>query len=273
MKKNIHFYRLVLEKTSQTNLFESIDTTFKKKVLTFINNHEETDLFQINNKNIFTLLSFDEHHLFGTFGNVSDVIKGDHVRVRNRDDLSVEKISKLLEVYTYYYLDLESFNIALLQNSKLSDFKEPFKSFISSHFRISSIFEKIEVVPLLSGDIPNIVGKSIPLTAIKVAYTDNRLPENDFLSIKEVVNIGSNDIQSASINIDLKKNLKKNFFIKQFKKKDYSELKLETDTEVIDLIGDVITKKISVEVNKDDLRNPDIIKNKLQTQLLLINNY
>lgn len=268
MNKSIHFYRLKLEKTNQINLFETIDVTFKSKVTKFKENHDETDLLQINSKNIFTLVSFDEKHIFGTFGNVSDVIKGDHVRGRNREDLTVEDINNLLEIYTYYYLDIETLNIAFLQNSKLADFKEPFKGFISSHFRISSIFDKISVVPLLSDDVPNIVGKKVPLISLRATYADDRLPDNEFLGIKEVTGIKNKDIKKASINISLKQDSKKSWKINPFKKEDYSELKLETESESIDLIEGIITKKVSIEVSKDELKNADIIKSRLKESLI-----
>ena len=268
MNKSIHFYRLKLEKTHQTNLFEDIDITFKSKIKKFKENHDKTDLLQINIQNIFTLVSFDENHIFGTFGNVSDAIKGDHARGRNRENLTVEDISNLLEIYTYYYLDAETLNIAVLQNSKLADFKNPFKGFISSHFRISSIFDKISVVPLLSDDIPSLVGKKVPLISLRATYADDRLPDNEFLGVKEITGIKNKDIKKASINISLKQESKKTWKIAPFKKGDYSELKLETESESIDLIEGIITKKVSIEVSKDELKNVDIIKTKLKESLI-----
>lgn len=268
LNKSIHFYKLKLEKTNQTNLFENIDVTLKSKVAKFKETHDETDLLQINNKNIFTLVSFDEKHIFGTFGNVSDVIKGDHARGRNRNDLTVEDISNLLEIYTYYYLDIETLNIAFLRNSKLADFKEPFKGFISSHFRISSIFDKISVVPLLSNDIPNLVGRRIPLVSVKATYADDRLPDNEFLGVKEVTGIKNTDIKKVSVDLSLKQGSKKTWKINPFKKENYSEFKLETETESIDLIEGIITKKVSIEVSKDELKNAEIIKTKLQESLI-----
>lgn len=272
MIKNIHFYKMHLEKTNQTNLFEDVDTTLKSKVAKFMINCDETELSQIKNNNIFTLISFDEEHLYGTFGNVSDVIKGEHARGRNRTDLSVEEINNLLEIFTYFYLDLNSLNIALLYNSKIADFKKPFAEFITSHFRISNIFDTVSVIPLLSDDVPNFVGKKYPIMSIKAVYSDNKLPDNEFLSIKEIADISKNDVKNTMINISLKEIPNKSWKINPFKKDKYSELKVETASETIDLIEGIVTKKAFIEVDKDELKDIDIIKDKLTQSLLLIDN-
>ncbi|MEG0601214.1 MAG: hypothetical protein RR494_13675 [Vagococcus sp.] len=273
MRKNIHFYRLILEKTTQLNLFENTDITFKSKIENFIKNYDTTDLLQINNKNIFTIVSIDRSHIFGTFGNVSDAIKGDYVRGRNKKDFTVEGINNLLEIYTYYYLDLETLNIAVLQNSKLADFKSPFKSFISSHFRVSAIFDEIKVVPLLSSDIPNDFGKTSSLLSVKTSYVTNRLPDNEFVNVKEILGMQNNDIQSASLYVTLRKDFKKKLNFNLFQKDDYSEFKVETESESIDLIEGIITKKISVDVSKDELNDDDMIKLKLKESLLAVDGF
>ena len=267
MKKRVHFYRLILEKSKQTNLFENDSITFSDKVIQLFRNHDETDLIQVNKNKIFTLITFDENHIFGTYGKVDDVELGSHMWGRNKEDYSLEDIQNLIESFTYFYLDMDNLSIALLHNYNLPDFRTPFANFLSSHFRISAIYDQISVESILSEEIPKSYGRKIPINKIKACFVGETIPRNEFIAVKEALNIANNEIEEATIAITMKPNTKKKFSSFKIKKGSFSELSFENDSENIDLIQNMITKKISIEVDDEDLRDDLKIKERLRSLL------
>lgn len=265
--RKVKFYNLVLEKSNNLNLFESEHVTIQDKVAQLESSHYDSDKFQIIENKVFMLLSFDRNHIFGTFGKMDDVGAGDHIRGRNKNNYSVEDIHNFIESYTYFYLDLDSKILALLNNSSLPDIKKPFSHFIGSHFRITGVYDTIDLVPVISSEIPSRYGDDIPVVSAKISYADDRFPINPFINATEMLGIASADIKKADINISMKQGAKakKKFF--NFNRSDYSELKLETEEESIDLLDNVITKKVTIEIDSDDIKNDEVIKEKLRTIL------
>lgn len=266
MKKKINFYKLVLEESSQLSLFDDNSITFEDKVERFIENHDDSDLIQVTDNKVFHLISFDSEHLFGTYGKIDDIETGDHVRGRNREDYSIENIEDFIESFTYFYLDLTSKNIALLNNSSLPDFKNPFSNFLSSHFRTSSIYN-INIVSLMTEDLPSSNRNNIPISRIKFSYTDNRLPDNQYLSEREMFELSQNDIKNATVILTMNQGVQKDRRRFSFRRSEYSELKIENENETIDLIENLIIKKTSVDIDEEQLNDSDEIKQILLTSL------
>lgn len=266
VKKRVRFYELVLEKNEQINLFENEGITLEDKVEQLSLNHFESDKFQVVDNKVFMLESFDRAHIFGTFGKIDDISSGDHIRGRNRENYSVESIKNLIESYTYFYLDLSTKKLALLQNSSLPDIKNPFAKFIGTNFRVTGLYN-LQLVPVVTEEIPSKYGDEIPVLSAKISYSDDRLPENIFLNHKEILGISQSDIKKTDINITMKQGSKTNKRLFKFKKEEFSEIKLETEEETIDLINNVITKKVTIDLNSDELLDEKVIKEILKDLL------
>lgn len=268
MKKKILFFKLVLTKNPQLSLLDSQDTTLQNKIEEFIAAPKnKSDYIQVSNKKVFHISSLDTSHIFGTFGKTDDIEKGDTIRGRNRENFSVENIEPLVETFTYFYLDLNQKLIALIQKSELPDFKKPFSDFIGSHFRISGLFD-IKVVPYLSEDIENRFGKKTSVSKIKVSYASNQLPTNEYASTQETLDLAKSDIQKATLTMTMKPGVTKDF--KRFKslnKNEYEDIIIENEDETIDLINGIITKKVTIEIDDDDMKNSNKIKDLLALNL------
>lgn len=262
-KRKVLFYRLVLTENPQISLFEDKDIELADKVDTLSKNHIESERYFIYKGKIIMLSTFDKNHIFGTFGKIEDINNGDSVRGRNRKDYSIESIQNLVEVYTYFYLDLNTNRMAYLNNSALPDIKSTFIELISSHFRISALY-KVDLVLEKSPEIPDRFDQNIPINRLKVKYTSDTLPDNKYASEKEVLGLSNGDIRDATLNLSFiaGTTAKKGLF-SRFRKDDYTKFEIETDEEIIDLIGKLVTKKATIYLEDDDLRDDEVIKNKL----------
>ena len=266
VKKKILFYKLNLTKKEQLNLFDSTETTLPDRVEKLSLNHDENETRQVIDEKIFQLYSFDRQHIFGTFGKVEDFKFGDYLRGRNREDYTIEDLSQLIELYTFFYLDLNTNHVVVIQNSNLPDFKNPFASFISLHFRISTVYD-VKVVPFLDKNIERINKKVVTLRKIKCEYADNRLPNNEFLNIKETMNLATNEIEKAHVSLTMKQGTQKEFSMLGFDKDAYSEFNVETSDEIIDLVNGAITRKLTIEIDSEKLKNIEYIRELLRINL------
>lgn len=267
-KKIIHLYKLILEESKMRSLFNEDEVALNDKVQQLSEKHYESDKFQVADNKVFMLNSFDKQHIFGTFGKMDDVSNGDHVRARNKENFSLVSIQNLIESYTYFYLDLNNNQMAMLYNNSLPDVKKPFAKFIASHFRISGIYEDIQLVPLISEEIPNKYGNNIPITSAKYSYADNSLPNNEFLSPSEALGISNSDIRRADVKLIMNPGAKADKSKFNFKNKGYTELKLETESETIDLINNVVIKKTTIDMDSDQLKDEEFIKHALRSAII-----
>lgn len=262
MKKEVEFFDLVLNKRKQLNLFGNDETTLSDKVQRFSENHTESDKVQVNGNKIFTLITFDKDHIFGSFGKLEDYDEGHHIRNRNKEDYTIEDFKYFVEKYSYFYIDLASNNIALLKRSGLPDIKKPLNDLISFHFNISGPWE-VDIVPKITDTIDNIVGKPIPVSKINYKVVNGNIPKNDFFSIENIFDISTDEITNATVRITLTQGSETTITKFQNKLNGFSEMKLENDRETIDIIEQVITKKSVVEIDQENLHNLDVIKDLL----------
>ncbi|MGF3114745.1 hypothetical protein ACQV2R_05125 [Facklamia sp. P12937] len=269
MRKKILFYKLFLENSKQLSLLTDDKTTLSDKVHALSEKYTDSDTFKVKNKKVFQLLTFDKYHIFGSFGKVEDLTQGDHIRARNKTNYSIEELEHFVETFSYFYIDLSNNDIALLNRSGLPDIKKPLEEFLSSHFRISGNWE-VSIVPKFSENIENKLGTKVPVSKIKYVVENDKIPENEYASIKESYDISSSDMRKVTVCIDLL-NQKDTFINKVVNKfKNYSEMTLENDDETIDLVEGIITKKHTIEIDNVQLKDTNSIKDLLRNALSAI---
>lgn len=266
MKKQLLFFKLILNQPDQLRLFNNDESTLSDKVQQLHENHTALDTVQVQDKKIFQLLSFDKNHIFGSFGKVEDLKQGDHIRGRNKNNYSIENLDHLVETFSYFYIDLTKDNIALIKRNGLPDIKKPLQEFLLSHFRISGNWE-VEIVPKFTDNVESIIGKKVPVAKIKYSVENASLHENEFLSVKEAYEISSEEIEKVTVNINLKKGNETIIDKAIDKFSRFSEMKIENDEETIDIVERIITKKVTVEVESDQLKNEDEIMKILKYSL------
>ncbi|WP_347298453.1 hypothetical protein [Dolosigranulum savutiense] len=266
MKKEVHFYKLVLKKRSQMNLFEDNEFTLADKVQQFSENYTDSDRVQVNGNKIVSLITCDKNHIFGNFGKLEDYNDGHHVRGRNKENYKIEDVEYFVETYSYFYIDLENNNIALLKRSGLPDIKKPLIDFLSFHFKISGNW-KVDVVPRVTDTIDNIIGKRITIDKINYKVANEHIPQNDFASIKEALDISNNEINDVTVTLNFKKGTETTIdkILDKFKK--FSEMKLKNDQATIDVVEKIITKKSFITIEKEDIHIQETIKKLLLSAL------
>lgn len=267
MKKKILFFKLILEENKQLNLFEPHDSTLQDKIDRFCQMQDSSELVQVLDKKVFQIISIDREHIFGTFGKTDDIQQGDTIRGRNRENYEVENIHSLIESFTYFYTNLNTNYIALINKSGLPDFKRAFSQFISSHFRVSSLFNA-KVVPYMCENIENRLGKQTEIAKIKITYATNQIPSNEFASSKEIFNLANEDVQNATLNLTIRTGVQKDLSkFPLLNKKIYENITIENNNETIDILNGLITEKLTIEINDSDMQNKEKIKNILSSSL------
>lgn len=275
MERTLVYYSLKLEKTKQTNLFDNQQTTLQDKAEELSTKNDKTEMTYKNLERSFIIEieSIARDYIFGSFGKLENFSNHDFMRGRRKEDYNLSELEDLVESYTYFYLDLDTNKIVVLYNYKCKGFKKAFSLFLQNHFRVTSIYNDIKVVHQINENIPQTIGKSTNFLHINFSYTSDRSPENNYLGFDEMFGVKNNDVKSASVQLYLdpttdkegvRQKLKE---LSLFKKDKFNTFKIDTDEEVIDVIENRLSKKISIEINDNDINNINKIKELLKKQL------
>lgn len=273
MKRNIIFYSLEFEKHSQLNLLEDNDITLSQAVENSSKSMKAYEKVYRKNNYIIEIQTINGNHIFGSYGNLSQVNPINTLRGRNIEDLTEEEIKDLIEKYTYFYLDLDSNNLVLLYDSQVRNFEKNFSEFLLNQFRLTNIFKEIKIVQWFNENIEQNLGRHSHLTKVSVEYKSNSLPTNAFASIDEISDINNNSIRNAKISLSLDPTVSNQHFIKKVtnflgKGEKYQQFKIDDEDEhTIDVISKTIVKKIKVEMNEEMFDDLEEIKNLLKTNL------
>lgn len=272
MIKTLLFYDLELIKNEQTSLFSTDNSSLQKKVEKFYESHTDDEMLYISKEDsvLIQLEELTPEYIFGSYGRFENLEDSRLTRARDRQDFDLQDLEDLIESYTYFYLNLNTNEIVLLNNSRITGFKTNFSKFISTHFRVSTLYKNIAVVNKLSDDIDYKIGQATSLTSIKYSYTSENLPSNDFLSAEELFELKNNQIKSARIHLVLDpdenytENVRK---IAEADKSQFDGLTIETKDEVIDAIEKTLSKKVSIEIDEESFNQLANIKEMLADNL------
>ena len=276
MKGTLIFYKLVLQRSNQLSLFNDHSATLKSKIEDFADNHKEEDLLYANDTNIIEIESIADDHIFGSFGKIEKLDGKLLTRGRIQPNMEITNLAtlrELIESYTYFYLDLNKEECIILYNSNCTGFRTEFSKFLLHHFRVSGIYNDILIENKLREDIPESIGRAREFSTISYTYTSDKIPKNEFLSFKEISGIKNNLIKRASVKLyfetegnfkDIAQNLSNTYKYSD----SFSSFKLETENETIDVIEKMLSKKVSIPIDEDDLHNIDLVKDILKEQLL-----
>lgn len=275
MIRTLLFFDLILTKEKQSNFLDTVDN-LQDKVEKFSNNLNEDELLYTNENVIIQIESCDKDHLFGSYGRTENPGNKQLMRGRTKEDYKVtnlESLKELIESYTYFYLDLNKNECIILNNYRCKGFQNEFPKFLILHFRLSSIYKDIMVVNKLSEKINEDISKSNHFARISYTYTSDKLPSNEFLNFKEMSGLEKEQIRTASVQLYLEPelNYKDNASLLSNTSEyidNFSTFTIETEEETIDVIEKVLSKKVSINIDEDDINNLYEIKNILQSHLL-----
>lgn len=272
MIRTLLFYNLELTEDNQLDLFSSKNLTLQNKVESFVNNHTDDELLYINKDDsvVIQLENISTDYVFGSYGRYENLDESSLTRGRHKKDFYLQDVEDLIESYTYFYLDLNTNQIVLLNNSRITGFKTNFSKFLMTHFRVSSIYKSITVENKLSEDIDDRIGSSNHFSSIQYTYRPDSLPPNAYASFKEMFGLNNNQIKTAKVHLILDSSQSFSDSAKILATADKSQferLRIDTEEEVINAIEKTISKKVPITIDDDSLNELDAIERILADSL------
>ena len=267
IKKNILFYKLNLEFNRQLDMFEH-DIDLKKKIRSFKEHHAADELRYVHssNKYIVEIIEINEEYLFASYGKLNDYNKSRFIRVRDREKLTPQEYNDYIEMFTYFYIDFNTNKIVMINSQHCKGFKKNVAEFLINHFKLSNIYETVEVVSTLNENISEVIDKTKAVQSVDIKYHSNQFPKNEFRSLSDLSTEDEQCIKSAHLTITFtpvpsSKSVVRNLIDSVRKKKDlYQSVGISTSDGEIEVLEQTITKKVTHEFNESDFSENIILK-------------
>lgn len=274
MKVTLQYYDVLFEEDPQVSIFNTTSNyaplNIINKIKDFISTRKPEDNLYKNDDYLISILEIEEKYVFGTFGKIEDVSEKKLTRVRAKDSLeegNIKNIKDFIERYTVFYYDIQNNSCITIHNPNVYGFKTQFAKFLMHHFKLSSIYN-INVINKINDSIPQKIKQLNKFSKISYKYSSDKMPENEFLSIKEISNIKNNQIRSASVELYLEPNSNYEESTKLLSETDkyinhFDTFKIHTEELTVDVVEKILSKKIDIELNEDDLNDLNLIKKEL----------
>ena len=251
--KLINFYKIAVDpsfgminKTEFEALYEVLNSTFTSQdLVTF------EDI-------AFEKISIDKNHFFGCIHRNStiDIL----TEIKSKSDITIESEDIILESSTYFYVDFNYLGMSVIKTQKIPNPERFIEKLIYNKSALN-----ITMAPFKKSDkeIKNLLATSFVMTFCS----------DDFVELK---NINKADCEFKEYTLSAKlKNSSPEFIRKLLEYKNNSSLKklsVSTNTEDVDLIKNIFTKQVSIELTKNYKNDLNKIKNTLSNELLKIIN-
>lgn len=267
IKKNILFYKLNLQLNHQINMFDQ-NPDLKRKVKTFKEHHTADELRYVHssNKYIVDIIDINEEYLFASYGKLNDYNKSRFIRVRDKEKLTPQEYHDYIEMFTYFYIDFNTNKIVMINSQHCKGFKKNVAEFLINHFKLSNIYESVEVISTLNENISEAIDKTEAVQSIDIKYHSNRFTQNEFRSLPDLSTEDKQCIKSAHLKLTFtpvpsSKSVVHNLIGAVFKKKDlYQSVGISTTDGEIEVLEQTVTKKVTHEFNESDFSDSEILK-------------
>lgn len=255
-KKLINFYKIYITpsfrvsgKDNATILYEHFYEIFK--------NNEEYSISDVT----FKVITLDKNHIFASICRQSDLDVLTEIKNSKGENLDDPEI--FLENYTYFYIDFKEEGMSVLKTKNIPIVKDYISELIESNDLIN-----VDVEPFKKSDEEI---KKLNINKISMTFCDN---SDGFVELNHI-NMDDCEIGEYKFEAKLKK-VGKNFvkdMVNNFKgSKNVKKISASTDTEEIDLIRNIFTKQVSIELNKDYKNDFDKFEETLRDELFKIIN-
>lgn len=272
IKMQIHYYNALLVESMQTNMFDA-ETTLKSKINKFKSEHsqDEKRYKSSDEKYIVDIIDIEENTIFGSVGKLSSYEDKLLERRRELPDYQIKtELNKddILEEYTYFLFNFDNLKCNIIYSKKVGNFAKIFAEFLRLHFKLSGIYDKVEMLPIKSTNIPERIHRAEKLETVEFKYSSKSKTTDKFLFPLQMKQL-SNSVRVAKVTLTLQSNISEKH-IKDLKKeiseKNYNEFDgftVQTDKEIIDLVNNHIIEKKNITLDKDVLKDIKKIKRTL----------
>lgn len=207
-------------------------------------------------------ITLDDKHIFASICKTSDLDV--LTEIKNSKGIEIEDASDfILESYTYFYIDFEQMGVSVIKTQKIPSSDGYIKNLIGKY---SYINLSLEAFKKSDAEI-----KDMLINKISLSFYDN---SQNFVELKH---INSEDCEISEFKFEAKLKKVKNNFVKDLmnkykNSKDIKKLSVSSDTEEVDLIKNIFTKQVSIELTKDYKKDFSKIEETLKNELFKIIN-
>ena len=174
----------------------------------------------------------------------------------NQTDLNIEN-------YKYFLFDIETSKVVVMVNSNYSAFQQPFTKFLESFN--SSYSSVIKVERAIDNDIGNKINRMTSVLETEMEFAKNSQLTDSILSFEDAFGFSNDDLTKIKINLQVSNEASVSKFKKFINDKlkignNFKNFKVTTkdekdETEVIDLIKRYLTKKVTIELKSEYLKD------------------
>ena len=253
-KKLLNFYKIAIDpsikdltKTDNQILLESVSAFFKEK--------SKASIKDIS----FDKISLDENHFFGSIFKTTELdILTNLKNNKTHNNISPEDV--ILENFTYFYIDFKKLYICSIKTQKIQYVDSYVKDLLEYKGPLN-----IKIAPLEKNEqeMEELNAKSVNISFFNadkyVGLKDTKNFDCEFENLKLVAKIKKHSP-------DFVKNIR-NIFGNNY---NIKKISISTNDEDIDILKNVFTKHVSIELSKDYFKDLSIIETKLSEELLKI---
>ncbi|BDU95400.1 hypothetical protein SNUCP5_15940 [Clostridium perfringens A] len=272
--KTLYFYKLSIKPTP---LFANIDNLDIKSCL---NKALNVDFTIDNGQTIIDVLEFKNDYIFGSIGKLTDLNDQNKALIRKRDIKNKSIINKddkvpfYLEDFTYFLIGGKDLSdIIVLKNSKAPNIEKPLKT------RILEVCPEVKV-NIFAKQVENLT-KSLKrlkkLCEISFVTNSEETKKGIRLSIKGIKNLSETKAEKISVSMTYQKDTITPELLEEITNNTYEgfvrfdvtgHTSDDSETqEIVDMVKKVVTKRVSIPISEDTLKDNNRIKSLLLHEL------
>ena len=218
-------------------------------------------------KYAFDIIDFDKEYIFGTYSKEADLNK----LLIYRDEKSHNTIpfstpkGYSLELFTWFYADFSKHILLVINNRSLPNIDRILEAYF-----YKTEFENVIILPIKIDNAKEYLKKMKKMLKVKFQYASKTLKQEYMpLSHEKFDMIIDDYTVTAKISHTGTKTCDK---LGNINKSDFSMLKIYTEdmnniTQSIDLISNIITKKVTFKLNESDLVDSEKVKEVLKSNI------
>ncbi|WP_019132689.1 hypothetical protein [Peptoniphilus obesi] len=267
----LEFYNVIIKVSEQRDLKNfnlSVEESIEKYFTNLKNEckkyAENSSAINIEDSGTFIeLLPTEENIIFGIIGKSSEIKEGVLKRIKNSNGKEINQTDLNIENYKYFLFDIETSKVVVMVNSNYSAFQQPFTKFLESFN--SSYSTVIKVEREIDNDIGNKINRMTSVLETEMEFAKNSQLTDSILSFEDDFGFSNDDLTKIKINLQVSNEASVSKFKKFINDKlkignNFKNFKVTTkdekdETEVIDLIKRYLTKKVTIELKSEYLKD------------------
>lgn len=269
-EKSIYFCNIEWDKVSFNGRYSRLTDLLSEY---FDESNNYTLELNYKNRPLIVNLEINDTYIFGLYSLVSD-FRSEMARAIDRENNIVNLLDYKLEYYSFFYIDLESFNLAYIYNQHLPDIRDLFPSIIRGKKHLNMYYFTVDNIK-----DDNAAKRSLGLSK-QVFY--GRLKGINTTRLHDASYIDTDHFDYTYFEVRFKPKRRMSATAIEDLTRRYDSLKLEGNIvvpagdrytqakkEIINLIKRTYSRKATIDTKNITMDNTDFIKDYLRNELLV----